>query len=309
MSIKRANSWFKKLREENEIVKTIKDHIIHTEVFSKETGELRYERWRVRYANKILKTDLVFENKADAIKYNEECKELIRRKRIENGALVDVKDIAEYPENLLKKLEITFNNIDYKEIVDNFETNFELACEEVLTPREKIIICERYRCYKTLEEIGKELNVTRERVRQIESKALRKLGTRKNIILNKKNKYDKIRQLEENEIRAKLKAEMSYEVALEIIKEHAIENNMNVETLVSGVDRDDLIDNLNLSVRSYNGLKRAGIDTISQIKKLSYPEIANIRNLGKKSANEIVDKLKDYCNYKVSTTLTDILSE
>lgn len=50
---------------------------------------------------------------------------------------------------------------------------------EKLTPRERQVICERYGlsdgAEKTLEEIGSAINVTRERVRQIETKALRKL--------------------------------------------------------------------------------------------------------------------------------------
>ena len=48
-----------------------------------------------------------------------------------------------------------------------------------LTPRENEVIRRRYGLDdgkpKTLEEVGKEFNVTRERIRQIEAKALRKL--------------------------------------------------------------------------------------------------------------------------------------
>lgn len=50
---------------------------------------------------------------------------------------------------------------------------------ETLKPRERQVICERYSLSdgieKTLEEIGFSMNVTRERIRQIEAKALRKL--------------------------------------------------------------------------------------------------------------------------------------
>ena len=49
----------------------------------------------------------------------------------------------------------------------------------MLTPRENEVIRRRYGLDdgkpKTLEEVGKEFNVTRERIRQIEAKALRKL--------------------------------------------------------------------------------------------------------------------------------------
>ena len=54
-----------------------------------------------------------------------------------------------------------------------------LAVIETLTPREQKVIRLRYGLDdshpRTLEEVGKEFNVTRERIRQIEAKALRKL--------------------------------------------------------------------------------------------------------------------------------------
>ncbi len=54
-----------------------------------------------------------------------------------------------------------------------------LAVIDTLTPREQEVIRQRYGLMdgkqKTLEEVGKEFSVTRERIRQIEAKALRKL--------------------------------------------------------------------------------------------------------------------------------------
>jgi RNA polymerase primary sigma factor len=50
---------------------------------------------------------------------------------------------------------------------------------DTLTPREEKVLRLRYGIddgrTRTLEEVGKEFNVTRERIRQIEAKALRKL--------------------------------------------------------------------------------------------------------------------------------------
>lgn len=53
------------------------------------------------------------------------------------------------------------------------------------------------------------------------------------------------------------------------------------------------IDELELSVRSYNCLKRAGIQTIQQLTDKTRGEIEKIRNLGKKSFKEIIKKIQD----------------
>ena len=53
------------------------------------------------------------------------------------------------------------------------------------------------------------------------------------------------------------------------------------------------IDELDLSVRSYNCLKRAGIQTIQQLTDKTKSEIEKIRNLGKKSFKEIIKKIED----------------
>ncbi|MGL4647172.1 MAG: DNA-directed RNA polymerase subunit alpha [Mycoplasmoidaceae bacterium] len=53
------------------------------------------------------------------------------------------------------------------------------------------------------------------------------------------------------------------------------------------------IEELDLSVRSYNCLKRAGIQTIHQITNMTRLEIEKIRNLGKKSLKEIIKKIEE----------------
>lgn len=53
------------------------------------------------------------------------------------------------------------------------------------------------------------------------------------------------------------------------------------------------IEELDLSVRAYNCLKRAGKHTLSDLTAMSETEIMKIRNLGKKSLKEVLDKVKD----------------
>ena len=55
---------------------------------------------------------------------------------------------------------------------------------------------------------------------------------------------------------------------------------------------DMTIEELDLSVRSYNCLKRAGVHTVSDIQKLSWDDLLQIRNMNEKSAKEVFEKMK-----------------
>jgi len=52
-----------------------------------------------------------------------------------------------------------------------------------------------------------------------------------------------------------------------------------------------IIEDLDLSVRSYNCLKRAGIQTVEELTQKTEEEMMRVRNLGKKSLKEVKDKL------------------
>jgi DNA-directed RNA polymerase subunit alpha len=54
------------------------------------------------------------------------------------------------------------------------------------------------------------------------------------------------------------------------------------------------VEELELTVRSYNCLKREGVDTIGQLATMTEEELMNIRNLGMKSVDEIRSKLTEY---------------
>ena len=53
------------------------------------------------------------------------------------------------------------------------------------------------------------------------------------------------------------------------------------------------IEELDLSVRSYNCLKRAGINTVYDLTEKTEPEMMKVRNLGRKSLEEVKVKLTD----------------
>lgn len=53
------------------------------------------------------------------------------------------------------------------------------------------------------------------------------------------------------------------------------------------------IDELELSVRSYNCLKRAGINTVEELTRKTAEDMMKVRNLGRKSLEEVLAKLKE----------------
>ena len=52
-----------------------------------------------------------------------------------------------------------------------------------------------------------------------------------------------------------------------------------------------MIEDLDLSVRSYNCLKRAGINTVAELVQRNQEDMMKVRNLGKKSLEEVEQKL------------------
>ena len=53
------------------------------------------------------------------------------------------------------------------------------------------------------------------------------------------------------------------------------------------------IEELDLSVRSYNCLKRAGINTVHELTNKTEADMMKVRNLGRKSLEEVKNKLAD----------------
>ena len=54
------------------------------------------------------------------------------------------------------------------------------------------------------------------------------------------------------------------------------------------------IDDLELSVRAYNCLKRASINSMGELLKKSEHDLLSIKNFGKKSSDEVIEKLKEF---------------
>ena len=130
----------------------------------------------------------------------------------------------------------------------------------------------------TLEDVGKEFGVTRERIRQVEQKAIRKLRHPANLIRMSVVAYEDYAKLVAENQDLKNKLEYVEKNALPEYEEKKIEETR--------------IEDLELSVRSFNCLKRVGIRTVGDIVNFSKTRgLEKCRNLGRKSFQEIADKL------------------
>ncbi len=94
-------------------------------------------------------------------------------------------------------------------------------------------------------------------------------------------------------------------LAAKVLSEHLnlfIDLSENAKTVDVMVEKEDNekekvlemnIDELELSVRSYNCLKRAGINTVEELCNRTPEDMMKVRNLGRKSLEEVLAKLKE----------------
>jgi len=77
------------------------------------------------------------------------------------------------------------------------------------------------------------------------------------------------------------------------IEAEGIEIGPRYEVEVTGEGLDIRIEELDLTVRSFNCLKREGINTLAQLVNLTEHQLMNIRNFGQKSVDEVLEKLAE----------------
>ena len=94
-------------------------------------------------------------------------------------------------------------------------------------------------------------------------------------------------------------------LAAKVLSEHLnlfIDLSENAKTAEIMIEKEDNakekvlemnIDELELSVRSYNCLKRAGINTVEELTNRTPEDMMKVRNLGRKSLEEVLAKLKE----------------
>ena len=176
------------------------------------------------------------------------------------------------------------NHLECEELVKIFET---------LSDKENYVLIKRYFRNKdftinSYKEIGEELGVTPERVRQIEYKAIRKL-----------KHPSRLRKFEYVFSSNKKELDIDY---IKTMLSDGVTFNFDEATL--SAKRDIPIEEMNLSVRSFNCLKRAGINTSGDLFDKTEAELMKVRNLGKKSLREVLIKRKELLDCDIPQEVT-----
>jgi len=125
------------------------------------------------------------------------------------------------------------------------------------------------------EEVAEKNQLTRERIRQLISKTLTHIV--RDVYFEKKKDIQELESLKKRN--ALLKRE-NLELKSGIVKRHKQQNT-------TVLDRDCDIEDITLSVRAYNALKAAKINTFLELKAYNTNELLRFRNVGRRTIREI----------------------
>lgn len=141
------------------------------------------------------------------------------------------------------------------------DASLKYILEETLNERETYILYSFYRDRMRMCDIGTRYGIKAERCRQIREKAIRRIRH------PSRYRYLKYGMAEV------AKRDMEPPKDIPIIQQ--------------------TIDELDLSVRAFNCLKRANVQTVEDLTHLSRSDLMKVRNMGKKSIAEVEKKLAD----------------
>lgn len=235
----------------------------------------------------------VFPKLDDAVKFRDEMNEFRLSQKIKKMKVrmlkedeEELKSLIPYPYNALAIVGLDSASISPK-FVDSFDETLSSVCSE----REALYIRKKFKDEMTLEEVGKEYGVTKERVRQICKYGLMKVKSK--LETAKKNEeFEQTKRLVDDLIakRAELVEEFKHTGVYTKGMERAFGSIMIPEPCPNPTN----ILDLDLSLRSYNCLRRSGIETVEQLACMSRDDILGIKNMGKKCCREVVDKLREF---------------
>ena len=206
-----------------------------------------------------------------------------------------------YPYNLIYDMTRIFKNTsDNNEIESSFEWAYnwankangsdledkvkgiDYAMYNLLTQTQAGVVFKHCKEYMSFTEIAKICGRSYERISQIYYTAASKIWRCRYVQYG----YD-------NYIKREAERAKAEQDALSINKSNAnmfaFKNNESIKML-------------NLSTMAYNTLRRGGINTIGTLKYLSVNDLMQLRNMGKKTAKEICDKMEKCCGWYMIET-------
>ena len=153
-----------------------------------------------------------------------------------------------------------------------------------------------YRDRLTHHEIGNLMGRSAETARVTINKALRDMRNTSPYI-----NFGKRQKVNEKRVAQQLDQKNLKLIRLAILRiqnemnppESSVDESPNIEPIKPKISMDTDVMDLDLSVRTVNCISRAGIHTIRDIFERSKTDIAHIRNLGRKSYDELIDKLEE----------------
>ena len=194
-----------------------------------------------------------------------------------------------FPYNLLSYIRDINQDFVFPQIITQDITDGVHYAILTLNEKQRSVLYFRFECQLTLDEISTRLCLSKTRIRNII-----------NIAISTWFKTDNIKFIEHGmkghvEYLVNVKTNASTNVSMVREYKRGFEDGYNEARGKSTSDDKKhnfmMIEELNLSVRSYNCLKRAGIDTVEDMITRTEKDMIRVRNLGKTGIDEIKSKL------------------
>ena len=260
-----------------ELVNILDDIVYKYDIYKKYPGRDKWDRTQEIAQIEVSKEsrDLIHEAANDI------------RRRYMSGSRTDVG----WPENILS--EIVTDII--APLTEEQDEGLKQAIE-TLTEREQKVLKFRYIDGLSLEKTGKEFGVTRERIRQVEAKAIRKLHhpSRIKLIECGPSALDELTTLQKQ--LDKTKAELQREILKKRQELRDLQKGDpdTVKAILStNGNLDTRLERMGLSVRAYNCCVRAGYKSADEFIGKTRSDLMKIRNLGRKSMEELIVRLAE----------------
>lgn len=142
---------------------------------------------------------------------------------------------------------------------------------------------------RALEDVAKMFGVSRQAVLTNVSRSLCRIAW---MVINDEDNKDRIAKRENERRESEQLMALRAKIAAEWLSRNGRDLTPEIREafgdVLAGVGDDAPIEDLDLSVRSANCLKRAGAVTLGQVAKMTATDLIHIRNMGVKSAREII---------------------